>query len=168
LKWSPPTGVRAIFWPFGAILTLVCVGDAQCRVWLGNTTFSYLQDFLTGATGLEPATSGVTGGSGITTVGDDGRAIALFIRLSGFLAIRFRMGERSRFQRFAARLLPRLDAETQTIMWVGIFFFASAGASAAYLTVSETWPIEIRAEAIAVSSPLPRSSEPWARCSTGR
>ena len=31
-----------------------------------------------------------------------------------------------------------------------IFFFASAGASAAYLTVSETWPIEIRAEAIAV------------------
>ncbi len=31
-----------------------------------------------------------------------------------------------------------------------IFFFASAGASAAYLTVSETWPIEIRSEAIAV------------------
>jgi MFS family permease len=34
--------------------------------------------------------------------------------------------------------------------WIIIFFFASAGASAAYLTVSETWPIEIRAEAIAV------------------
>jgi MFS family permease len=33
---------------------------------------------------------------------------------------------------------------------VVIFFFASAGASAAYLSVSETWPIEIRAEAIAV------------------
>ena len=31
-----------------------------------------------------------------------------------------------------------------------VIFFASAGASAAYLTVSETWPIEIRAEAIAV------------------
>jgi MFS family permease len=43
-----------------------------------------------------------------------------------------------------------LNAATQTIMWVVIFFFASAGASAAYLTVSETWPIEIRAEAIAV------------------
>jgi MFS family permease len=43
-----------------------------------------------------------------------------------------------------------LDATTQTLMWVVIFFFASAGASAAYLTVSETWPIEIRAEAIAV------------------
>jgi MFS family permease len=43
-----------------------------------------------------------------------------------------------------------LNATTQTVMWVVIFFFASAGASAAYLTVSETWPIEIRAEAIAV------------------
>src|SRR5215467_13667822 len=43
-----------------------------------------------------------------------------------------------------------LNAATQTLMWVVIFFFASAGASAAYLTVSETWPIEIRAEAIAV------------------
>jgi MFS family permease len=43
-----------------------------------------------------------------------------------------------------------LTATTQTITWVVIFFFASAGASSAYLTVSETWPIEIRAEAIAV------------------
>lgn len=43
-----------------------------------------------------------------------------------------------------------LNATTQTLMWVVIFFFASAGASAAYLTVPETWPIEIRAEAIAV------------------
>jgi MFS family permease len=43
-----------------------------------------------------------------------------------------------------------LTANSQTLIWVVIFFFASAGASAAYLTVSETWPIEIRAEAIAV------------------
>jgi MFS family permease len=43
-----------------------------------------------------------------------------------------------------------LDATTQTFCWIVIFFFASAGASAAYLTVSETWPIEIRAEAIAI------------------
>jgi MFS family permease len=43
-----------------------------------------------------------------------------------------------------------LTARSQTLIWVVIFFFASAGASAAYLTVSETWPIEIRAEAIAV------------------
>jgi MFS family permease len=31
-----------------------------------------------------------------------------------------------------------------------VFFFASAGASSGYLTVSEIFPIEIRAEAIAV------------------
>ena len=43
----------------------------------------------------------------------------------------------------------KLNATTQTFVWVVIFFFASAGASSAYLTVSETWPIEIRAEAIA-------------------
>jgi len=43
-----------------------------------------------------------------------------------------------------------LTANSQTFVWVVIFFFASAGASSAYLTVSETWPIEIRAEAIAV------------------
>ena len=42
-----------------------------------------------------------------------------------------------------------LDAQTQTIAWMVIFFFASAASSAAYLTVSETFPIEIRALAIA-------------------
>jgi MFS family permease len=43
-----------------------------------------------------------------------------------------------------------LNATTQTICWVVIFFFASAGASAAYLTVSEIFPLELRAQAIAV------------------
>ena len=38
---------------------------------------------------------------------------------------------------------------TQTLAWSIIFFFASAGASAAYLTVSEVFPMEIRAMAIA-------------------
>ena len=42
-----------------------------------------------------------------------------------------------------------LTATTQTIAWVVIFFFASAGASAAYLTVSEIFPMETRALAIA-------------------
>jgi MFS family permease len=42
-----------------------------------------------------------------------------------------------------------LDASTQTIAWCVIFFFASAGASAAYLTVSEIFPMETRAMAIA-------------------
>ena len=40
-----------------------------------------------------------------------------------------------------------LDAVTQTIAWCVIFFFASAGASAAYLTVSEVFPLEVRARA---------------------
>jgi MFS family permease len=43
-----------------------------------------------------------------------------------------------------------LTALTQTIAWCVIFFFASAGASAAYLTVSEIFPLEVRAQAIAV------------------
>jgi MFS family permease len=42
-----------------------------------------------------------------------------------------------------------LSATAQTICWSVIFFFASAAAGAAYLTVSETFPLEIRALAIA-------------------
>jgi MFS family permease len=43
-----------------------------------------------------------------------------------------------------------LNALTQTVAWCVIFFFASAGASSAYLTVSEIFPLEVRAQAIAV------------------
>jgi hypothetical protein len=43
-----------------------------------------------------------------------------------------------------------LSATTQTICWTVIFFFASAAASAAYLTVSEVFPLEIRALTIAL------------------
>jgi MFS family permease len=43
-----------------------------------------------------------------------------------------------------------LDARTQTIAWMVIFFCASPAASAAYLTVSETFPLEVRALAIAL------------------
>ena len=43
-----------------------------------------------------------------------------------------------------------LHAAAQTFIWIIVFFFASAGASAGYLTVSEIFPIEIRAEALAV------------------
>lgn len=49
------------------------------------------------------------------------------------------MGIRARFS----------SANTQTLLWTVIFFFASAAASAAYLTVSEIFPLEIRALAIA-------------------
>jgi MFS family permease len=43
-----------------------------------------------------------------------------------------------------------LDAKTQTIAWMVIFFCASPAASAAYLTVSENFPLEVRALAIAL------------------
>jgi MFS family permease len=43
-----------------------------------------------------------------------------------------------------------LNAATQTICWAVVFFFASAGASAGYLTASEVFPLEVRAQAIAV------------------
>ena len=43
-----------------------------------------------------------------------------------------------------------LSAYTQTALWTVIFFFASAAASSAYLTVSEIFPLEIRALAIAL------------------
>jgi MFS family permease len=41
-----------------------------------------------------------------------------------------------------------LNAVTQTIFWCVSFFFASAGASSAYLTVSETFPLQVRGQAI--------------------
>jgi len=43
-----------------------------------------------------------------------------------------------------------LSAMGQTVAWMVIFFFASAAASSAYLTVSETFPLEVRALAIAL------------------
>jgi MFS family permease len=43
-----------------------------------------------------------------------------------------------------------LTAQTQTLAWTIIFFIASAAASSAYLTVSEIFPLEIRAFAIAI------------------
>jgi MFS family permease len=43
-----------------------------------------------------------------------------------------------------------LSATTQTICWTIIFFFASAAASSAYLTVSESFPLEVRGLIIAL------------------
>ncbi len=42
-----------------------------------------------------------------------------------------------------------LTAATLTACWCAVLFFASAGASSAYLTVSEIFPMETRAMAIA-------------------
>ena len=58
-----------------------------------------------------------------------------------------------------------VDAVQLTLCWTGIFFFASAAASAAYLTVSESFPIEARALAIAffysVGTALGGVVSPW-------
>ncbi len=46
--------------------------------------------------------------------------------------------------------LGLFTATEQVIAWSVIFFFASSAAGAAYLTVSEVFPVEIRALAIAI------------------
>jgi MFS family permease len=43
-----------------------------------------------------------------------------------------------------------LNAVQQTVAWTGIFFVASAAASSAYLTVGESFPLEVRAVAISL------------------
>jgi hypothetical protein len=43
-----------------------------------------------------------------------------------------------------------LPPSSQTALWAAAFFFASAAASAGYLTVSEVFPLEMRALAIAL------------------
>jgi hypothetical protein len=48
---------------------------------------------------------------------------------------------------FAADLLTPVS---QTLLWSAVFFIASSAASSAYLTVSEIFPLEIRALAIAI------------------
>ena len=58
-----------------------------------------------------------------------------------------------------------VDAATLTACWSGIFFFASAAASAAYLTISESFPLEARALAIAffyaVGTAIGGVASPW-------
>ncbi len=58
-----------------------------------------------------------------------------------------------------------LDATTQTVAWSIVFFFASAAASAAYLTAGECFPLEMRALAIAlfyaVGTGLGGFAGPW-------
>lgn len=52
---------------------------------------------------------------------------------------------------FVSAVLFKLDvlsAGTHTLLWCLSFFFASAGASAGYLTVSEIFPLEVRGQAI--------------------
>ncbi|RYZ00752.1 MAG: MFS transporter, partial [Comamonadaceae bacterium] len=50
----------------------------------------------------------------------------------------------------AAFMAGWLDALTQALCWSAVFFLASAAASSAYLTVSEVFPLEMRALAISL------------------
>src|SRR5262249_14496686 len=58
-----------------------------------------------------------------------------------------------------------LSAAGQTAAWMVIFFVASAAASSAYLTVSETFPLEVRALAIAffyaIGTGIGGVARPW-------
>src|SRR5207344_1410077 len=61
--------------------------------------------------------------------------------------------------------IEAVGAAALTAWWSGIFFFASAAASAAYLTVSESFPLEARALAIAffyaVGTAIGGVASPW-------
>lgn len=50
----------------------------------------------------------------------------------------------------AAFLAGWFDAMSQTLAWSAVFFLASAAASSAYLTVSEVFPLEMRAVSISL------------------
>jgi len=58
-----------------------------------------------------------------------------------------------------------LSAQEQTLLWCIIFFFASAAASSAYLTISEIFPLELRALSIALfyaaGTALGGAAAPW-------
>ena len=49
-----------------------------------------------------------------------------------------------------AFMMGWLDARSQALCWSAVFFLASAAASSAYLTVSEVFPLEMRAIAISI------------------
>jgi MFS family permease len=118
---------NAVFFSYGLVLT----------------TFYSVSDRRTGPYLLVMAVSNFLGplllGSLFDTVGRR-IMISLTYAVSGVLlvasAIAFGLGI--------------FSAWTQTFAWMAIFFFASAGASSAYLTASEIFPLETRALAIAV------------------
>ena len=117
---------NAIFFTYGLVLTTFYHIPAQ-------TTGLYLIPFAIGNV-LGPMTIGRL----FDTVGRRKMISFTYIISGVLLTITGAM--------FAMGLL---NAVTQTICWSIIFFFASAGASSAYLTVSEIFPLETRALAIA-------------------
>jgi MFS family permease len=118
---------NAVFFSYGLVLT----------------TFYSVSDRRTGPYLLVMAVSNFLGplllGSLFDTVGRR-IMISLTYAVSGILLIASAV----------AFGLGIFSAWTQTFAWMAIFFFASAGASSAYLTASEIFPLETRALAIAV------------------
>jgi MFS family permease len=118
---------NAIFFTYTLVLTKFYGVNASAAPW-------YLLAFAAGNL-LGPLTLGRL----FDTVGRKAMISGSYIGSGALLAITailFNAGE--------------LNSTTQTVLWGAIFFFASAGASAAYLTVSEIFPLEVRAQAIAV------------------
>jgi hypothetical protein len=117
---------NAIFFTYALVLTDVCdvaagsVGLYLLPFAVGNFMGPLLLGRLFDSVGRKPMIAGAYILSGILLI------------ITGLM---FRSGT--------------LNATTQTVAWCVIFFFASAGASAAYLTVSEIFPMETRAMAIA-------------------
>lgn len=117
---------NAIFFTYALVLTDFYAVPAASVGWyilpfaLGNVLGPLLLGRLFDTIGRRPMIAGTFMVSG------------LLLAISGWL---FREG--------------LLTSQTQTMAWTVIFFFASAAASSAYLTVSETFPLEIRALAIA-------------------
>jgi len=118
---------NAIFFTYAMILTRFYAIPAQNIGWfmlpfaLGNFMGPLLLGRLFDSVGRKPMIAGTYGLAG------------LLLCVTGWL---FAQGA--------------LTAETQTLAWTVIFFFASAGASAAYLTVGELFPLELRALTISL------------------
>jgi MFS family permease len=117
---------NAIFFSYALVLTKFYGVESQAIGWymlpfaLGNFLGPLLLGPLFDTLGRKPMIAGTYALSGI------------LLAIVGWL---FREG--------------LVDATMLTVCWSGIFFFASAAASSAYLTVSESFPLETRALAIA-------------------
>ena len=118
---------NAIFFTYGSILQKFYHVSSSAIGWyilpfaVGNFFGPLLLGPLFDTLGRKPMISGTYALSGVLMV------------VTGFL---FAFGH--------------LAASTQTALWTVNFFFASAGASAAYLTVGECFPLEVRARTIAI------------------
>ncbi|MGH6872747.1 MAG: MFS transporter [Rhizomicrobium sp.] len=116
---------NAIFFTYALILTKFCAVPAPSVGWYilpfaaGNFAGPLLLGRLFDTVGRKPMIAGTYALSGV------------LMALTGLL---FAQGT--------------LGAAGQTALWTANFFFASCGASAAYLTVGECFPLELRARAI--------------------